>query len=59
MAVASNRQAAQVAAPRRASVAAPGAEVPEFSKEQELTAFRDMLRSAASRKRPASSTAWA
>jgi pyruvate dehydrogenase E1 component alpha subunit len=44
MAVASNRQAAQPAAPRHASAASEAAVVPEFTKEQELTAFRDMLR---------------
>jgi pyruvate dehydrogenase E1 component alpha subunit len=45
MATASQKQAAQPAAARRASgEAAPAKAVPEFSKEQELTAFRQMLR---------------
>ena len=35
------------------------APVPEFSKDQELVVYRDMLPSAASRRRRASSTAWA
>jgi pyruvate dehydrogenase E1 component alpha subunit len=45
MAVASNRQAAQAAAPRHASADEMSASaVPEFSKEQELASFRSMLR---------------
>jgi hypothetical protein len=42
---------------RRASKASP--KVAEFSKEQELDAYREMLLSAALKKRPASFTAWA
>ena len=42
MAVASNKPAAQPAAPRRAS-AEHVAEVPEFNQEQEFRAYRDML----------------
>ena len=42
MAVASNKPAAQPATPRRAS-AEHLAEVPEFSREQEFRAYRDML----------------
>jgi pyruvate dehydrogenase E1 component alpha subunit len=46
MAIASPNPAAQGAAARRASseAAAPAKPVPEFSKEQELSAFRQMLR---------------
>ena len=42
MAVASNKPAAQPAAVRRASVE-PAPQVPEFSQEQELHAYRQML----------------
>src|SRR5437763_4890994 len=45
MAIASHKPAVQPAAARRAPAeAAPAQAVPEFSKEQELTAFRNMLR---------------
>jgi pyruvate dehydrogenase E1 component alpha subunit len=45
MAVASNKQAAPAAAARSSSTGeAPAAAVPEFNKEQELAAFRSMLR---------------
>jgi pyruvate dehydrogenase E1 component subunit alpha len=44
MAIASPKPAAQGAAARRASGEAPAKPVPEFSKEQELIAFRQMLR---------------
>ncbi len=43
MAVASNKPAAQPAAVRRASVE-PAPQVPEFSQEQEIHAYRQMLR---------------
>jgi pyruvate dehydrogenase E1 component alpha subunit len=44
MATASQKQAAQPAAGRRAAEAVPAKAVPEFNKEQELAAFRQMLR---------------
>ena len=59
MAVASPKPAASSTTMRRITTdEMPAKAVPEFSQEQELTAFRQMLAYAASRRRPGSSTGW-